>query len=148
MQDTNSSRARAALTAALLLSLSVVFSQRTIARDSEPPPLPEPTTIETGVPVYPGAKYDGVSSAGYSQNEHFYWFYLTADPIEKVVAFYQQELAPVPPEKMTDSYLFTLEKGGHVAFPNRGVMIEPNRLFPKPTKTIIMIIKLKPGAAE
>ena len=130
----------------VVLMQTVALTNRALA--SPPPSLPEPTQVETGIPVYPGAKYDGVTSAGYSENEHFYWFYLSADPIEKVVAFYQKQLVSVPQVKMGEAYLFTLEKGGHVAFPNHGVMIEPNKAFPRPTKTVISVIKLKPGSVE
>lgn len=118
------------LLAVLVLTSMPVDSS--LSKDGPPAPLPQPTEAQLGVPTYPGAKFDGQTSAGRSMNESYYWIFTTTDAIEKVAAFYKGKTG-LTPKDLSGSYLFALKKGESELFPDHGVMIEPNKILP-PTR--------------
>jgi hypothetical protein len=130
----------AALAAALMMLIATP-AQQVLSR-SPPAPLAQPTEMEMGVPLYPGAKFDGMNSAGMSQNERYYWLFTTTDPVEKVVAFFKEKTHLVPTE-VSGSYTFALKQGDSAYVPDHGVTVEKNKLLPPPARTVITVIKLK-----
>jgi hypothetical protein len=135
--------ARKAWTALLAtLALTLLPIDRSVSQDGPPPPLPQPTEAQLGVPAYPGAKYDAQMSGGMTQPDTYYWIYTTADAIEKVVAFYKQKTG-LTPKDVSGSYIFTVRKGESELFPDHGVIVEPNKMLPPPAKTVISVTKKK-----
>jgi predicted enzyme related to lactoylglutathione lyase len=116
--------------------------ERSVSQDGPPPPLPQPTEAQLGVPLYPGAKYDAQMSGGMTQPDTYYWIYTTTDAIEKVVSFYKQKTG-LTPKDVSGSYIFSVRKGESELFPDHGVMVEPNKMLPPPAKTVISVIKKK-----
>lgn len=112
------------------------------SRQSPSSSLAQPSEAELGVPVYPGAKYDARNSAGMSQDDRYHWLFITADPIGKVVAFYEGKTRLTPSE-MSGSYIFTLKKGDSPYFPDHGVTIEKNTMFQPPIGTVVSVTKVK-----
>ena len=125
-----------------ILALTLLPIGRSVSQDGPPPPLPQPTEAQMGVPAYPGAKYDAQMSGGMTQPDTYYWIYTTTDAIEKVVAFYQQKTG-LTPKAVSGSYIFSVRKGESELFPDHGVMVEPNKMLPPPAKTVISVIKKK-----
>lgn len=128
--------------AMLTMALVALPAQESMSRDAPPAPLKQPTDQETGVPAYPGAKFDGQASAGMSQGDTYFWVFTTTDPIEKVVSFYKEKTRSAPAE-LGGSSLFTLKKGKSELFPALGVMVEKNTMFPGPAKSVITVTKIK-----
>jgi len=135
--------ARAVWTTLLaVLVLTSMPIDSSLSQDGPPAPLPQPTEAQLGVPTYPGAKFDGQTSAGMSLNESFYWIFTTTDAVDKVAAFYKGKTG-LTPKELSGSYLFTVKRGDSDLFPDHGVMIEPNKMLPPPAKTVITVIKKK-----
>jgi hypothetical protein len=126
--------------AAALLALAAPSPQA--LSQGRPAALPQPSEAQMGVPTYPGARYDGMNSGGMSQDERYYWIFITQDPVDKVVAFYREKTKLTPTET-AGSYSFTLKGGDNPYFPDHGVMIQKNTMFPPPTGTVITVSKLK-----
>lgn len=110
--------------------------------DGPPPPMPKPTEAQMGAPVYPGATYDGQMSAALSQDDFHYWVFSTPDPVAKVAGFYKQKTGLVPLE-IGGNYQFTIKKGDNPYFPDRGITIEPDKMFVGGKKTAITFISKK-----
>ena len=127
------------LSVVLVLGLASNVSAEKGAR---PAPLPQPTEAQTGAPVYPGAKYDGLISGGMSQDDYFYWVFTTPDSAAKVAAFYKQKTGLVPME-IDGNYQFTIKKGDSQYFPDQGITVEPNKMFTGVPTTAITFIKKK-----
>jgi hypothetical protein len=126
----------ATIAAMLLVPFGAAIPQR-------PTPLPQPSEAQLGAPVYPGSTYLAEISGGMSQNEIYYWVYVTSDPAPKVAAFYKAKTGLTPME-ISGNYMFNLEKGGNPYFPDHGIAIEPNKqLTAGPPKTAITFTKKK-----
>jgi hypothetical protein len=129
--------------AAALLSLALLPLADAVSQSRpKPAPLPQPSQAELGVPVYPGATYDGRNSAGMSMSDHYMWIFMSTDPVDKVAAFYKAKTGRVP-ANLEGAFLFTLKRGSSEYFPDHGVMVEPNKMFAPPAVTAITVIKLK-----
>lgn len=108
---------------------------------ARPAPLPQPTEAQLGVPVYPGARYDGVASAGMTQPDTAYWLFLTRDPPAQVAKFYAEKTGKAA-QDLGGSFIIAVK--GKAPFPEHGIIIEPNKMFPTPDKTVITVSKAKP----
>jgi hypothetical protein len=129
---------------AMLLALVVMaLAPFGAAVPQRPKPLPQPTEAQQGAPVYPGAVYQAEISGGMSQDEIYYWVYVTSDPAPKVAAFYKAKTGLTPME-ISGNYMFNLGKDGNPYFPEHGIAIEPNKqLTAGPPKTAITFTKKK-----
>ncbi|HUH13984.1 MAG TPA: hypothetical protein VMK65_12795 [Longimicrobiales bacterium] len=97
-----------------------------------------PSDAELGVAPYPGATFDVQSSAGMSLgDEERYYIYLSADPIEKVVAFYEAKTGKKAEKTDETSYGLALE--GSLPFPAFGIYFQTGLPYPPPTKTVITV---------
>lgn len=112
-------------------------TERGAAQQARPP-----SAAELGVPLYPGATFDGRNSAGMSSEKEKYFIYTTADPADKVVAYY---------ERATGKKALRNEGGaliavrGEAPFPELGVAVQPNAgTYPAPVKTIVTIRRATP----
>ena len=140
-QHTSIARAcRIALLAMFVLTL-IPFDSA-LSQDGPPAALPQPSEAQLGVPTYPGAKYDGMASGGMTQPDTFYWVFTTADSIDKVAAFYKGKPS-LTSKEISGSYMFSVKKSDSGLFPDHGVLVEPNKLWPPPTKTIITVVRKK-----
>lgn len=104
------------------------------------PALPAPTETELGVPVYPGARFDGDVSGGMTQSDQKVWVYYSDDAPAKVVAFYQQKTGKKANEWDKDKFLIGLK--GNPVMPEHGLTIETlagNPLFAGKGKTVITV---------
>jgi len=107
--------------------------------------LPRPTEADLGVPVYPGARYDGDVSGGMSQPDHTIWIFFSDDAPAKVVAFYEKKTGKKASEWDKDKYMIAL-KGASI-IPEHGVTVETlagNPLFPGKGKTVITVSRTRP----
>jgi hypothetical protein len=102
-------------------------------------PMAAPSAAQLGVPLYPGAKFDGRLSAEMSRSdeEGIFYVYSSADTPQQVTAFYQTR---------TGKKGITTESGTMIAvkgeglFPELGVTIQPNAgTFAAPAKTMLTI---------
>jgi hypothetical protein len=108
--------------------------------------LPRPSEADLGVPVYPGARYDGDVSGGMSQPDHTIWIFFSDDAPAKVVAFYEKKTGKKASEWDKDKYMIAL-KGASV-IPEHGVTVETlagNPLFPGKGKTVITVSRTRPS---
>lgn len=107
-----------------------------------------PTPEQLGVPVYPGATYDARNSEGMSQPTEKYYIFTTADPADRVVAFYENATRKRGTPLGEGAVMVVLE--GQVPFPAHGVMIEPNRqgMYPAAVRTVITVRREVPEAEQ
>ena len=97
-----------------------------------------PSAAELGVPLYPGATFDAQSSAGMSLGEdERHYIYLSADPIEKVVAFYESKTGRKA--EKTDEAAWVLAIEGQIPFPRFGIYFQSGLPLPPPTRTVITV---------
>ena len=107
------------------------------------PPAPAPTEAELGVPVYPGARFDGDVSGGMTQPDQKIWVYFSDDAPAKVVAFYQQKTGKKANE--WDKEKFMIGLAGNPVMPEHGLTIETlagNPLFAGKGKTVITVTRI------
>ena len=96
--------------------------------------LAEPRSSELGVPKYPGSAFDARMSGDMSTDAERYFVYTTADPPERVAAFFERH-ATKRPEHSVDSWLFS----------DLDLTIQPNAGMYAPTvKTVITVRKARP----
>ena len=139
---------RYALAAALLLASTAHVSAQPVERPSKKvrqpkPALPQPTEAELGVPVYPGARFDGDLSGGMSGSSQKIWIFFSDDAPAKVAAFFEQKTGKKANEWDKDKFLLPL-KGASVV-PEHGVTVETltgNPLFPGKGSTVITVTRL------
>lgn len=77
-----------------------------------------------------------------SQPDAWCWTFSTVDPIEKVGTFKKRKTGLIP-KAGSGSYLLAVKKGDSDFSPDHGVMIEPNKTFPPPAKTVITVTNKK-----
>lgn len=98
-----------------------------------------PTEKMLGVPIYPDAVFDVENSAGMSLDDEYQLFiYLSDDPIEEVLAFYEEVLQ----KKATPAgmgYLIPLK--GQLPVTEESIAIDPNFMFGGEAKTVFTIQK-------
>ncbi len=113
-----------------------------VAEEEEPqavPPMAAPTEAQLGVPLYPGARFDGTISAGMSaaDEEGVYYVFASADPVAKVAAFYEQRTGRKG--TATEAGVLIVVQGEGL-FPDLGVTIQPNvGTFPAPAQSMITV---------
>jgi hypothetical protein len=94
-----------------------------------------PTERDVGAPLYPGAQFDAQTSAGMSSGEQHAYVYLTADPLDRVVAFYEAHTGKHAMQADRNSFGISLTGG-----PLPDITMQSN-LAPWPGKTVITIMK-------
>jgi hypothetical protein len=94
-----------------------------------------PTERDVGVALYPGAQFDAQVSAGMSSGEQRAYVFMTADPLDRVVAFYEAHTGKHAMQ--ADSHSFGISLTGS-SLPD--LTIQSN-LVPWPGKTVITIMK-------
>jgi hypothetical protein len=113
-----------------------------VAEEEEPPPvtpMAAPTEAQLGVPLYPGARFDGAISAGMSAGDDtgVYYVFGSADPVAKVAAFYEQRTGK---KGMANEAGVLIVVQGEGLFPDLGVTIQPNAgTFPANVKSMITV---------
>lgn len=132
---------RAGAAAPLLVAVSAVLAP--LPCQNPPAPMAPPSAADLGVPLYPGATFDGQMSAamsGMGDNANYY-VYTTADAPAQVTAFYETKTG----KKGTTNEAGTLiVVRGEGLFPDLGVTIQPNPgTYPAAVKTMITIRKKK-----
>ncbi|MFY3744337.1 hypothetical protein ACOQFB_10540 [Anaeromyxobacter sp. Red801] len=140
------------LVAALLVPAALVVSaqQDPFAPPSQKarerkrkPAVPPPSAAELGVPVYPGARFDGDISGGMSGPDQKIWVFFTDDAPAKVVAFYEQKTGKKATEWDREKYMIPLE--GDPPMPEHGLTIETlagNPLLGDKGKTVVSVMRL------
>jgi hypothetical protein len=104
-------------------------------------PMAAPSPAELGVPLYPGAKFDGRISAEMSRSdeEANYYVYSCSDTPEQVAAFYHARTGKVG-LTTPGGVMFAIR--GEGLFPDLGLTVQPNAgTFPAPAKTMLTIRK-------
>jgi hypothetical protein len=104
-------------------------------------PMAAPSTAELGVPLYPGAKFDGRISAEMSRSdeEANYYVYSSTDTPEQVAAFYRTRTGKAG-ITTPGGVMFAIR--GEGLFPDLGLTVQPNAgTFPAPAKTMLTIRK-------
>jgi hypothetical protein len=113
-----------------------------MAEEEEPTPvtpMAAPTAAQLGVPLYPGARFDGTISAGMSAGDDtgIYYVFASADPVAKVAAFYEQRTGKKGTENENGVLIVVRGEG---LFPELGVTIQPNvGTFPAPAQSMITV---------
>ncbi len=101
-----------------------------------------PSTEELGVPLYPGASFDGRNSAGMSSEKEKYFIYTTSDPADKVVAYYERATGK---KALRNAGGALIAVRGDAPFPQLGVAVQANAgMYPAPVKTIVTIRRATP----
>lgn len=99
-----------------------------------------PTEAELGLPLYPGARFDAQMSAGLSMGDgERYYIYLSQDPIEKVVAFYEGRTGKTAQKLDDNSYMLAVR--GTLPFPELGVIMQAELALLPDVPTVISIRK-------
>lgn len=100
------------------------------AAEEEPEPEPvaamaAPTEAQLGVPLYPGARFDGDISAQMSEGDDtgIYYVFASADPVTTVAAFYERHTGKKGME--TEGGVLIVVQGQGL-FPDLGVTVQPN----------------------
>lgn len=109
----------------------------------QPPaaPMAAPSESALGVPLYPGAKFDGRVSAqmSASDEEGIYYVYTSTDTPQQVTTFYQ---ARTGKKGITNEGGTMIAVKGEGLFPELGVTIQPNMgTYPPTVKTMLAIRK-------
>jgi hypothetical protein len=113
-----------------------------VAEEEEPQhvtPMAAPTEAQLGVPLYPGARFDGTISAGMSAGDDtgVYYVFASADPVAKIAAFYEQRTGK---KGMVNENGVMIVVQGEGLFPDLGVTIQPNAgTFPANVKSMITV---------
>lgn len=94
-----------------------------------------PGEAQLGAPIYPGAVYDARNSAGMSLSGQTMYLFLTIDPPEKVAEFYGKKLGIQASSYAPGKYMIPLK--GNLPLPEKGISIDPNKLFDQKYKTVI-----------
>jgi hypothetical protein len=106
------------------------------------PPMAAPAAADLGVPLYPGARFDGQMSASLSQGDKSanYYVYTTADGLEQVTSFYEQRTGKTGQRSPAGVMIVVQGQG---PFPDLGVTVQPNGggMYPPSVKTVITIRK-------
>lgn len=93
-----------------------------------------PSEEDLGVPPYPGAIFDAETSAGMSLNEDRYYIYRSADPMEKVVAFYEASTGKKAVKVGAQAYVLPIV--GEHPFPEHGMIFEYSPAPPTTTFSV------------
>jgi len=104
-------------------------------------PMPPPTEAQLEVPLYPGARFDGRISAEMSASDEEAWYYVfaSADPYEKVAAFYRERTGK---QGMENEGGLLLVIRGDGLFPDLGITVQPNvGTFGPPVRSMITVRK-------
>lgn len=109
-------------------------------------PMPPPTEAQLEAPLYPGARFEGTISAEMSASDEEAWYYVfaSADPYERVAAFYRERTGR---QGMENEGGLLIVLRGEGLFPDLGITVQPNvgTLAP-PAKTMITVRKRRsPG---
>ena len=132
-----------------LVQGSMPAAVATSTRAPQPgPPMAAPRESELGVPLYPGARFDGQVSAGMSQmdNEGTFYVFTSTDSPQQVTAFYQTRTGR---KGITNEGGTLIAVKGEGLFPDLGVTIQPNApelllgRYPPSVKTVLTIRKRK-----
>jgi hypothetical protein len=102
-------------------------------------PMAAPTEAQLGVPLYPGARFDGAISAGMSAGDDtgIYYVFASADPVAQVAAFYEQRTGK---KGMVNENGVLIVVQGEGLFPDLGVTVQPNvGTFPAPAQSVITV---------
>ena len=106
-----------------------------------PTPMAAPRESDLGVPLYPGARFDGRVSAqmSASDEEADYYVYTSTDAPQQVTAFYQTRTGR---KGITTEGGTLIAVKGEGLFPDLGVTVQPNAgTYPAPVKTMLTIRK-------
>ena len=97
---------------------------------------------ESGVPTYPGARYDAPRSARISTPHEKYFIYTTRDSLPKVIAFYEARTGLGARPVSQGAVLIALK--GNPPFPDHGIVIEPNRpeFYPADVSTVVTVFRV------
>lgn len=104
-------------------------------------PLKAPSEAELGVPLYPGARFEGRMSAELSRSdeEANYYVYASSDAPELVTRFYESRTGK---KGLTNEGGVLFVVRGEGLFPDLGVTIQPNvGTFPATVKTVLTMRK-------
>jgi hypothetical protein len=104
-------------------------------------PMPPPTEAQLEAPLYPGARFEGTISAEMSASDEEAWYYVfaSADPYEKVAAFYRERTGK---QGMENEGGLLIVLRGEGLFPDLGVTVQPNvGTFARPVRTMITVRK-------
>jgi hypothetical protein len=104
-------------------------------------PMPPPTEAQLEAPLYPGARFEGTISAEMSASDEEAWYYVfaSADPYEKVAAFYRERTSK---QGMENEGGLLIVLRGEGLFPDLGVAVQPNvGTFAPPVRTMITVRK-------
>jgi hypothetical protein len=118
-----------------------VAEEREEEEEAPAAPMAAPSAAELGVPLYPGAKFDGRISAEMSRSdeEANYYVYSSTDTPEQVTAFYRTRTGKAG-ITTPGGVMFAVRGGG--LFPDLAVTVQPNAgTFPAPAKTMLTIRK-------
>lgn len=100
--------------------------------------LAPPTNESIGIPFYPNAEFQPEISAGMSLSGTAMYVFLTTDTPAEVIKWYEQRTGKKAQSWEPDHYLLVIS--GQVPFPEKGLSVQPNLLFPGNWKTIITLI--------
>ncbi len=104
-------------------------------------PMAAPPETDLGVPLYPGAQFDGRMSAEMSRSddEANYFVYTSTDAPQQVTAFYQSRTGK---KGQTNEAGTLIVVKGQGLFPDLGVTVQPNAgTYPPSVKTMLTIRK-------
>lgn len=104
-------------------------------------PMAAPTEGDLGVPLYPGARFDGRMSGqmSASDEEANYYVYTSADTPQQVATFYQTRTGK---KGLTTEGGVLIAVRGEGLFPELGITVQPNAgTYPPSVKTMLTIRK-------
>ncbi len=104
-------------------------------------PMAAPSERDLGVPLYPGAKFDGRMSGqmSASDEEANYYVYTSADTPQQVATFYQTRTGK---KGLTTEGGVLIAVRGEGLFPELGITVQPNAgTYPPNVKTMLTIRK-------
>jgi hypothetical protein len=104
-------------------------------------PMAAPTEAQLGVPLYPGARFDGLVSAqmSASDEEANYYVYGSGDAVATIATFYEQRTGKKG--TVTEGGVMITVRGQGL-FPDLAIVIQPNEtMLPPSAKSVITIRK-------
>ena len=116
--------------------------------EEEPEPAPvaamaPPTEAQLGVPLYPGARFDGGISAQMSAGDDTgnYYVFASGDPVAKIQAFYEQRMGK---KGLVNEGGVLIVVQGEGLFPDLGLTVQPNvGTFAPPAQSVITVRRRK-----
>ncbi len=132
---------RAGAISLLLVSVSAALAP--LPCQVPPAPMAAPSAADLGVPLYPGARFDGQMSAsmsGMGDNANYY-VYTSADAPALVTSFYESKTGKKGTTNEAGTLIAVVGEG---LFPDLGITIQPNPgSYPPEVKSIITVRKKK-----